>query len=205
METLDDRQALVKQLAKILDFVLKFDEIKMSHPAIQNDFSYYRRVTARENFKRDLLVEANMAGAMSYFFGHATPMLDKLSVAVANSMESEDDPQRKNRAVIVLGVMAKVCQKMLATPGLKARIVDETELFILRVMTAIIILYDHAHPDGVFYKNSHVDVKGCLKILREQEKSRVESLFNALRYTTKHINDQSTPKSTKLLVFEELS
>ncbi len=42
-ERLDAHQALVKQFAKILDFVLKFDEAKMTTPAVQNDFSYYRR------------------------------------------------------------------------------------------------------------------------------------------------------------------
>ena len=29
---------------------------------------------------------------------------------------------------------------------------EETELFILRVMVAIIILYDHVHPNGAFAK-----------------------------------------------------
>ncbi len=43
VEHLDDHQALVKQFARILDFVLKFDECKMTTPAVQNDFSYYRR------------------------------------------------------------------------------------------------------------------------------------------------------------------
>ncbi len=41
-EQLDVHQALVKQFAKMLEFVLKFDEYKMMNPALQNDFSYYR-------------------------------------------------------------------------------------------------------------------------------------------------------------------
>jgi len=44
VEQLDVHQALVKQFAKILEFVLKFDENKMMNPALQNDFSYYRFV-----------------------------------------------------------------------------------------------------------------------------------------------------------------
>ncbi len=49
--------------------------------------------------------------------------------------------------------MAKVCQKMLEMPELKSRLqYEETELFILRVMVAIIILYDHVHPTGAFAK-----------------------------------------------------
>jgi hypothetical protein len=42
VEQLDVHQALVKQFAKVLEFVLKFDEYKMMNPALQNDFSYYR-------------------------------------------------------------------------------------------------------------------------------------------------------------------
>lgn len=35
---------------------------------------------------------------------------------------------------------------------------EETQLFILRVMVALIILYDHVHPVGAFVKASTVDV-----------------------------------------------
>lgn len=46
-EQLDEKQALVRQFAKVLEFILKFDEYKMLNPALQNDFSYYRRTTQR--------------------------------------------------------------------------------------------------------------------------------------------------------------
>jgi len=42
-----DNQAFAKQVAQIFDFVFHFDEAKMVNPAIQNDFSYYRRVLGR--------------------------------------------------------------------------------------------------------------------------------------------------------------
>jgi hypothetical protein len=38
---------LAKQFAEILHFVLKFDDLKMNNPAIQNDFSYYRRTLSK--------------------------------------------------------------------------------------------------------------------------------------------------------------
>lgn len=31
-------------------------------------------------------------------------------------------------------------------------------------------------------------VKGCVRVLKEQPTSRSEGLLNALRYTTKHLN-----------------
>jgi hypothetical protein len=44
---LDSMQALAKQLAALLDFVIRFDHVKMNTPPIQNDFSYYRRSMQR--------------------------------------------------------------------------------------------------------------------------------------------------------------
>jgi hypothetical protein len=36
--------------------------------------------------------------------------------------------------------------------------------------------------------SGHLQVKGCVRVLKEQPTSRSESLLNALRYTTKHLN-----------------
>lgn len=49
--TLDQHQALTKQLGEILHFALAADEIKMSNPAIQNDFSYYRRTVSKRKME----------------------------------------------------------------------------------------------------------------------------------------------------------
>lgn len=35
---------------------------------------------------------------------------------------------------------------------------EETQLFVLRVMVGLVILYDHVHPQGAFVKGSNVDV-----------------------------------------------
>ena len=86
---LETQQALVKQLAEILEFVLKFDEFKMKTPAIQNDFSYYRRTLTRTSLirqddnlmEKDSSVVGELANRMSLFYAHATPMLRVLSNA----------------------------------------------------------------------------------------------------------------------------
>ena len=41
-EQIDSAQALCKQLARLIDFVFRFDSLKMNTPAIQNDFSFFR-------------------------------------------------------------------------------------------------------------------------------------------------------------------
>lgn len=73
-------------------------------------------------------------------------------------------------------------------------------MFTLRVMTGLIILYDNFHPVGAFVKNSPVDVKTSVKVLKRQPPDLAEGLLNALRYTTTHLNDENTPKQIKSLL-----
>lgn len=47
-EQLDTLQATCRQFARLIDFVLSFDAVKMCTPALQNDFSFYRRAMSRE-------------------------------------------------------------------------------------------------------------------------------------------------------------
>jgi thiaminase len=67
-------------------------------------------------------------------------------------------------------------------------------------MVTCIILYDHVHAKGSFSKNSDVNVKNHIKLIQTYGGDHTESLLNALRYTTKHLNDESTPKAVKQLL-----
>lgn len=63
-------------------------ELQMKTPAIQNDFSYYRRTIARQRMSTSddgdvKEVSTELANRMSLFYAHATPMLRVLSDAVS--------------------------------------------------------------------------------------------------------------------------
>ena len=100
----------------------------------------------------------------------------------------------------------------------------ETILFCQRVMVGVIILYDHVHHQGAFSKrNPSIDVsfvcfggggaiidvfkyflflqiRASIKVLKMHDNPHLEGLLNALRYTTKHLNDESTPKEVKKML-----
>jgi hypothetical protein len=206
-EHLRTQQALVKQFAEILDFVLKFDDLKMTNPSVQNDFSYYRRTMSRIRLANEdgdsskFELSNGTANVMSLFYAQATPMLKVVSDATSSFVKNNRDKSIGNNTTETLATMAKVCQKMIENCDFRSRFTNEmdTVSFILRVMVGVIILYDHVHPDGAFVKSSHIDLKGSVRILREQSDQN-ESLLNALRYTTKHLNDESTPKAVKMLL-----
>lgn len=171
---LENQQALVKQFAEILEFTLKFDEYKMTTPAIQNDLSYYRRALSRHRMDdsptspisplsplistEDTPVSSELANSMSLFYAQATPMLRVLSDSTSKFV-SEQKEVEVQQTTETLGTMAQVCQRMLDTPGLIQRYRrEETQSFVLRVMVGLVILYDHVHPVGAFVKASDVDV-----------------------------------------------
>uniref|UniRef100_A0A3B4B2K9 CYRIA/CYRIB Rac1 binding domain-containing protein n=1 Tax=Periophthalmus magnuspinnatus TaxID=409849 RepID=A0A3B4B2K9_9GOBI len=188
MQHLEREQALAKQFAEILHFTLSFDELKMTNPAIQNDFSYYRRTISRNRLNNQQLEAENevnneMANRMSLFYAEATPMLKTLSNATTKFV-SENKTLPIEDTTDCLSTMACVY----------------TMLFCMRVMVGVIILYDHVHPVGAFAKTSKIDMKGCIKVLKEQPSNSVEGLLNALRYTTRHLNDDSTSKQIRALL-----
>lgn len=128
---LENQQALVKQFAEILEFTLKFDEYKMTTPAIQNDLSYYRRALSRQRMDdsptspiafsplistEDTPVSPELANSMSLFYAQATPMLRVLSDATSRFV-SEQKEVEVQQTTETLGTMAQVCQRMLETPG----------------------------------------------------------------------------------------
>ncbi|KAJ7373922.1 Protein fam49b [Desmophyllum pertusum] len=67
-------------------------------------------------------------------------------------------------------------------------------------MVGLIILYDHVHPVGAFAKTSSIDIRASIKVLKDQPPGSVDGLLNALRYSTKHLNDETTPKNVKSLL-----
>ncbi|UXI16677.1 SRY-related HMG box C protein [Sarcoptes scabiei] len=207
LKHLETQQALVKQFSCILDFVLKFDDLKMLNPSIQNDFSFYRRTVSRirspnPRVKSELIaiedLSPEFANRMSLFYANATPMLRSISDATLNFVTSNRHLPIEN-ITETLGTMAKVCQRMIENQDFCARFNnEETVYFVLRVIVGVIILYDHVHPIGAFAKTTtQIDVRGSIKVLKEHPPTVVEGLLNSLRYTTRHLNDDTTPKNIK--------
>lgn len=202
VQQLEHRQALAKQFAQVLHFTLKFDDLKMTNPSIQNDFSYYRRTLSRVKMANQpdpnrVAVNNEMANKMSLFYAHATPML-KTIVDSTIKFVSANKEVWCEKTTDVLSTMAQICRVMIDNPDFVARFQERnTVLFCLRVMVALIILYDHVHPVGAFDKSAPINVKSCVKVLKDQEPSEVEHLLNALRYNSKHLNDQDTPNGIR--------
>uniref|UniRef100_A0A8C2LX64 CYRIA/CYRIB Rac1 binding domain-containing protein n=1 Tax=Cricetulus griseus TaxID=10029 RepID=A0A8C2LX64_CRIGR len=178
---LEQEQALAKHFAEIFHFKLCFDELKMTNPAIQNEFSYYRRTLSRMRIN-------NLANRMFLFYAEATPMKKNLSDATTKFVSENKNLPIEN-TTDCLGTKASVCRVMLEMLEYRSPFANEERVsFCLRVMVV-----------GAFAKTSKIDMKGCIKVLKDQPPNSAEGLLNALRYTMKHLNETTSQQIRSML------
>ncbi|KAF0468398.1 DUF1394-domain-containing protein [Gigaspora margarita] len=164
-KNIEQNQALTKLLAQILDFAFEFDYLKMKTPSIQNDFSYYRRTLSRGKHAN----ETDLRTAMI-----EDELANKISLFYAYPTP-------------MLKTVTDVASTFVEKPEMTA--------FCLRVMVASIILYDHIDPHGAFNRHSSINIKLSVKAIQAHGSDEYTNLMSALRFNTKHLNDDSTPKS----------
>ncbi|EDR27415.1 hypothetical protein, conserved [Entamoeba dispar SAW760] len=199
--TLTDKQALCKQLGVILDFVLAFDNKKVTNPGIQNDFSYYRRSFPRmKQFKREdeLKIPDEVANRISMFIANPSPMMAHLVTIIKGVQNGAINPSFSE----ILILFANVCNDMVQK-GIFDN--NETNLFCLRVMTGCIILNDNISELGSFHKKSPIKVKDCIMQLKNfadnaDYSEAINSLLDTIRYTCLHVGDPDTPGYIKALL-----
>merc|ERR1712054_587188 len=112
------QQSLAKQLADVFDFVLRFDDLKMVNPAIQNDFSYYRRTLNRMKLSKNDLnisIRDELANRMSLFFAYPTPMMNVINETTVKFLASDDGGVPRENVTSALSAMANICYEMVLT------------------------------------------------------------------------------------------
>lgn len=185
---LSQRSATVQLLARVFHFAFHFDELKMVTPAIQNDFSYYRRVLSRlrnsaasggksKGSKKKSPVTEEIANQMSFHFAYPTPVMKVLISAAVQMTEA-------SQLVPVLAEIANVAGQSAAAAA------GEDNKLLLCLMTGCIIAIDHVSPAGAFHNKSPIRLKQCLQVL--QNSPSTDSLCNSLRFSTLHLNDDNT-------------
>lgn len=140
IEILDEHQALVKQFAHILEFVFEFDECKMAKSELQNDFSYFKRITQRmgtlinegnlteglreldetqhkareellDSFREiDKLLPSTARANLSMYLAFSNPMLQSMS---KDTIEYFEKNKNECFAKEILSLMAKVTKLMI--------------------------------------------------------------------------------------------
>jgi hypothetical protein len=178
------QQSLVKQLAKFIDFAMAFDELKMNCPAINNDFSYFRRTMSgqRANGKIEPSpITDEIANSLSLFYASPTPMLNVLKTCVQVKSQEID----KGYIIFGLSLMANICYNIVEFR--RANDADTLQ-YCLRAAIGSTILVDSIYDPGIFHpkaKKPPIMAKYVVVIVKNFHETDVSSLINALRYCTK--------------------
>ncbi|KAI9470565.1 MAG: hypothetical protein EXX96DRAFT_584860 [Benjaminiella poitrasii] len=220
-KNLERNQGLAKLFAELLDFIFEFDHLKMRSPTLQNDFSYYRRMLQRGRYSdhpidenvsdlRSAMIEDDQANHISLFIAYPTPML-KCIIDITIQFVNKNRLQKSVGDWLValwatcFNTISKKRNQTYSSTG-------NISAFCMKVMVASIILYDHIDPNGAFYKNSPINIKHSVKIIQtitvtnnnvsnnSRDDYTATNLLSALKYNSKHLNDDSTPKNVKNLV-----
>ena len=154
---------------------------------------------------------------MSLFFAHgiaegavndANPLATPITKAVIDAVNNQVQTRALNVANLcdVFGILAgiayhsvaqKKCVIIVVVITLTARSNMEPQFF-LRVMTTSILFYDHICPTGAFSKDSKLSVRASVKLIQTHGAPHTNSFLNTLRFASVHLNDETTPKATKL-------
>lgn len=192
--SIKEQQALSKKVADVLDFVLKFDELKMLRPGLQNDFSFYRRSLSKHAADPDLVVRDDEASFISLFIAQPIPMMTALAKSTTEILN--ESVQAGVHVPKVLATIANVCLHLVKTKQFPE---DAVNLLCVRAMVGSIVLFDHISAEGAFVKRSGINIKQAVTLV-VKEYSEHKPLINALRYSTLHFSDDSTPSSITALL-----
>jgi len=197
-QSIETQPALTRLFADILDFVFEFDELKMANPSIQNDFSYYRRTMNRlkssRNVQRHPVINDELANRMSLFYAYHTPMLKTITDVTSTFVSTKPEGPHVTDC---LAAISGVCYHAVSKQRVKQ---PEAVAFLLRVMVATTVLYDHVHSQGAFVKSSPINIKNIVRVLQIDGDRQSQTLLNALRYSSRHLNDETTPKNIRQLL-----
>jgi len=209
-DVITNQQALLKEISCLFHFIFHFDLKKMMNPHIQNDFAYYRRVLSRmknTKEKKKLSVNDELANKMSFFFAYPTPMMKVLIDITTKTFTGDDD--EKDNLIRSLSLLANVSLKAVVDaleenpnhPEDVENGFDHHVMLFLCTITGCIILVDHLDPRGVFHSKSTIMIRRAVEtITNYRDIDNTDFLLNSLRFTTLHLNDETTITTVKKLL-----
>lgn len=169
VQSFEKNPGSVVQLGKILDITMRFDDLKMAAPSMQNDISYIKRqITVKmrkgEIDENETEITTDNMNELAMFFIHPSPMMKKLIETVTNFFK-ELSPSGKTEPLDIIVSFAKVCIKILDS-DMRDKFQQRTTISLVeRILTALTLLYDHLSPNGVFVKESPIDIRYVVDIL----------------------------------------
>jgi len=179
---LQEQNSLLLCLAALFSCVFDFDWAKMKQPAVQNDFSFYRRALPKHANNKNVPLDETAASGVSMFIAQASPMLASLTTNLI--LLSKTNPS----ICPLLSEFVKIC--CTSVSNLKPEAAGSERIYIGMVIG--ITLYDKIDPIGAFSRSSPIPIKKCVQSLNKWNNPKRESSFSTLQYSTRNFDKASS-------------
>lgn len=173
-------QPLCLKLIQIVDFAIRFDQVRMLRPNLSNDFSYYRRLLPKFNKHPKIRIKDDEASGMALFTAQHIPMVDAL---IRSSLAAA---QGNGNVSAVLALLGNSCLKCVredrAPPG------TDKGMMCARAMAGAVVLFDHCSIPHAFNRKAAIKTKEIVNTLKKSFAAEV-ALINAIRFNSKNFAD----------------
>ena len=188
-EDITKKSYLVKLLGDLMIATYEIDTIKMQKPHILNDFSYFRRISAKIPVKeRQVALSDTEASTISMLFGQAMPCAS----CIANTLTNEFE--RSESLAMAMANIANICGAMVH----RHDVVETSDVeYCLKVMTLAMVIFDLSHRSGSFRRSSPIKSRTNVQVLKYAQPSTKVKLSDSLKYNTRSFNSDSTPMDIK--------
>lgn len=132
-------------------------------------------------------VRDDEASFISLFIAQPIPMMT--ATAKATSELLGESAHLGVHVPKVLATIANVCLHLVKTKKFDDPLVN---ILCVRAMVGSIVLFDHVTTDGAFVKRSGINIRQAVQLVTKEYADQ-KPLVNALRYSTLHFSDDSTP------------
>lgn len=169
----NSKPAVAAAFAKLLAFCFRFDSAKMMQPAVQNDFSGYRRVLNKVAPGTVLPADEAHASIVSMFVAETSPF-----TSVTAKAFSGDSGARRSVADI-----GNTCAAILDY----GRETEEVGLY-LDSMVSSVVVFDRASNAGVF-TSRELSVRKVIAVIKKRGGTDAKRYLNAVKFSTVHYSD----------------
>ncbi len=188
--------AMVGRLARVLEGVFMFDWAKMEKPAVQNDFSFYRRALGRSEGGEVPPVSGLEAEAISMFIAQSNPLLYTVT---ASHLAVQKTVPALVRLLPELEAccLASAAELRKASPQGDLVATDLQTLHLAALMAAV--LFDRVDSAGLFAPKSPIDVRRLVAALKgwDADKRTKDFALSTLQYSTRSFS-KAPPAIRKL-------
>ncbi|KAJ2623691.1 hypothetical protein GGI26_002138 [Coemansia sp. RSA 1358] len=163
----DRSRGLARLLADLMQNAFAFDSLKASIPAIQNDFSYYRRTLSRISKSQNVeiakyAISHDASNKMSLFYAYHNPMV-KAIVDSASQYAKES-----NNEAIVLDCLSALATGSFNTVKQSKADSAKSERLCVLVLVTCCVLYDWISTPGIGSPQSAINAKAVLDLISER-------------------------------------